>query len=393
MPAIRIPLMRSTFFDEKSTRKKLAAFVETAPRLSMGEQCATFEQAFTAFQERRFAVLVGNGSLANLGLIQALLNLGRLKRGDRVGISAVTWATNVMPLLQLGLVPVALDCSIDHLNVTSAILESQIDSLQAVFLTNALSFCGDIDRIRDLCEKKHVLLLEDNCESLGTRYQKTLLGNFGLASTFSFFVGHHLSTIEGGMICTDDEELSDMLVMVRAHGWDRSLSAKKQQTLRASNDIDDFHAQYTFYESAFNLRTTEIAGFLGCLQLPLLPATLEKRERNFKKFQTSVASKPDLYHRLAVDHIDFIPNFAMPVITKSTDILASCIQRFGKAGVEIRPVIAGDITEHPFWKKAGLSASCPQARIIHAQGFYLPNNPDLTDDEIKLLCDILEERE
>jgi CDP-6-deoxy-D-xylo-4-hexulose-3-dehydrase len=389
MDPIRIPLMRSTFFDEANVRERLADFVRTAPRLSMGEQCAAFERAFAAYQERKYAVLVGNGSLANLGLIQALLNLGRLKKGDRVGVSAVTWATNVMPLMQLGLVPVGIDCSVDHLNVTTDTLRPHIAGLQAMFLTNVLGFCGDIDVIRTLCGEHGVLLIEDNCESLGTRLKGTLLGNFGEASTFSFFVGHHLSTIEGGMICTDDEELHDMLVMVRAHGWDRNLSEAKQRSLRSRHGIDDFHARYIFYEQAYNMRPTEITGMLGMAQLPLLDGTIDKRIANFQRFQEAAASRPDWYAPLKVDHIQRISNFSMPVIARSEEIAVTARERFAAAGVEIRPVIAGDITQHPFWTKNLPAASCPVAQKIHTHGFYFPNNADLTSEEVDLLCSLL----
>ena len=388
---IKVPLMRSTFFDEARTRDKLAEFVKTAPRLSMGEQCAAFEKAFAAYQERKYAVLVGNGSLANLGLIQALLNLGRLQKGDKVGVSAVTWATNVMPLMQLGLVPVAIDCSLDHLNVTAELLRSHIKELKAMFLTNALGFCGDIDAVAALCKEHNVILIEDNCESLGTRYKGTLLGNFGLASTSSFFVGHHLSTIEGGMIATDDEELAHMLIMVRAHGWDRSLPPERQQELRKKYEVDAFHAQYTFYESAYNLRPTEITGFLGTAQLPLLEGTIQKRQQNFAKFHASALKRSDLYYPIICDHIERLSNFAMPVICRSVEVLEKAKKRFADGGIEIRPVIAGNIAAHPFWNKELSAARCPNADLIHVQGFYFPNNPDLTAQEVDLLCSLLEQ--
>lgn len=381
--------MRSTFFDEGRTREKLASFVRSAPRLSMDKECAEFERSFEMWQERKHAVLVTSGSAANLGLIQALLNLGRLKQGDKVGVSAVTWATNVMPLMQLGLVPVAFDSSLETLNVTSATLAKQIKKLKAVFLTNVLGLCADIDAIRALCEKNKVLLLEDNCESLGTRHQGTLLGNMGLASTFSFFVGHHLSTIEGGMICTDDDELAEMLVMVRAHGWDRNLPKERQKALRKGEGVDDFHAKYTFYESAYNLRATEITGFLGHLQLPMLEATILKREANFHRFRAALTKHPDRYYPISSNHIERVSSFAMPVICRSEEIMKNAVRRFTEAGVEVRPVIAGDITMHPFWKKLLPAADCPEARIIHTQGFYFPNNPDLTEEEVSLLCSIL----
>lgn len=393
MSQIRIPLMRSTFFDEVQTRERLAEFIKTAPRLSMGDECAAFEEAFAVYHERKHAVLVCNGSAANLALIQALINLGRLNKGDKVGVSAVTWATNVMPIMQLGLIPVAIDSNSDHLNVTSEEVKKHIKDLKALFITNALGFCGDIDVIRSLCAEHNVLFIEDNCESLGTRYQGTLLGNFGIASTSSFFVGHHMSTIEGGMICTDDLELYHMLLMVRSHGWDRSLPTDRQKELRSANGVDDFHARYTFYESAYNVRPTEITGFLGQLQLPLLEKTIDKREENFKHFHASVSKREDLYYPLQIKHIERVSNFAMPVITRSASILAAAVERFNEAGVEIRPIIAGNITKHPFWQKELPAAVCPIADIIHQQGFYFPNNPDLTPDDVNLLCRLLENDE
>lgn len=382
--------MRSTFFDEERTKELLADFIRKSTRLSMGERCAQFEREFAAFQERKYAVLVSNGSAANLDLIQSLINLGRLKQGDKVGVSALTWATNVMPLLQLGLVPVAVDCSVDHLNVTAEELKKHIKELKAFFITNVLGFCGDIDAIKNLCDEHGVILIEDNCESLGTRYKGKLLGNYGVASTCSFFVGHHLSTIEGGIICTDDEELYHMMVMVRAHGWDRGLPVDLQKKLRAEHGVDDFHARYTFYESAYNLRATDITGFLGSLQLPMLEATILKREANFKRFHEAVSKRSDLFYPLKADHIERVSNFSMPVVTRSTTVLQQMIEKFEKAGVEIRPVIAGNIAAHPFWKKALGPVNLPNADLVHAQGFYFPNNPELTTEEVDLLCALVQ---
>ena len=194
-----IKLIKSTFYHESETKQALVDFIMQAEALSMGPQCKKFEEDFAEKQGRKYAVYVANGSVANLALIQALLNMGRLKKGMKVGFSALTWPTNVMPLIQLGLHPIALDCEIDTLNVSPTTLAEYIDDIDALFLTNVLGFCDDIDNIRNMCATKNVLLLEDNCESLGSKVGSTLLGNFGLASTFSFFVGHHLSTIEGGM--------------------------------------------------------------------------------------------------------------------------------------------------------------------------------------------------
>lgn len=153
--------------------------------------------------------------------------------------------------------------------------------------------------------------------------------------------------------------------------------------------VDDFHAKYTFYEPAYNIRPTEIAGFLGRIQLPLLPGTLQKRQDNFRHFQAAVTRRPDLYEPLRVDHIEFVSNFSMPIIAKSDSILRAAVARFDAAGIENRPVIAGNITRHPFWKKALAPASCEGADIIHKNGFYLPNHPDLSTAEVQEICHLI----
>jgi CDP-6-deoxy-D-xylo-4-hexulose-3-dehydrase len=180
-----IKLIKSTFHNERETKVALADFILKQDILSMNGECTKFETAFATKQERKYAVYVQNGSLANFLLIQAMLNTGRLKKGDKVGFSALTWPTNVMPLIQLGLVPVALDCSIKTLNVSPKVVEQHVSELQGLFLTNLLGFCDDLPRIKKLCDEHNVALLEDNCESLGSRMDSMLLGNFGLASTFS----------------------------------------------------------------------------------------------------------------------------------------------------------------------------------------------------------------
>jgi CDP-6-deoxy-D-xylo-4-hexulose-3-dehydrase len=247
-----IKLVKSSFYNETKTKKALAKFILETDRLSMGEQCLEFERAFAVKQQRDFALFVSSGSAANLVLVQALINLGRLKIGDKVGFSALTWPTNVMPLIQLGLIPVPLDCDPKTLNVSPTILKKKAKDLQGLFITNVLGFADKIDEIKEICDKNGIIFFEDNCESLGSKVGKTLLGNFGVASTFSFFVGHHMSTIEGGMICTDDAELYQAMTMARAHGWDRNLNPPQQTELREEHDIDDFYARYTFYDLAYN---------------------------------------------------------------------------------------------------------------------------------------------
>lgn len=384
-----IQLIKSSFYDEKNTKEKLADFILNADIFSMGEQCKLFEEKFAAKQNRKYAVYVSNGSVANLLLIQSLLNAGILKKGDRVGFSALTWSTNVMPLIQLGLVPVPIDCNEKTLNISPDILRESIDNIDALFLTNVLGFSDDINEIGAICKDNNVLFLEDNCESMGSVASGKLLGNFGIASTFSFFVGHHMSTIEGGMVCTDDEQLYYQLVMSRAHGWDRNLPKEVQIQLRKEHGIDDFYARYTFYDIASNFRPTEINGFIGNIQIAFWDEIVSKRESNFKRFNACLQENDDLRH-IEVSQMDIVSNFAVPVVAKSSELAKEYRLKFEAAGVETRPIIAGNITHQPFFKKyTSIEYTLVNSDYIHENGFYFGNNPELTEEEINTLCELL----
>lgn len=384
-----IKLIKSSFYHEAETKQALAEFILSEDILSMNKECRKFEEAFALKQGRKHAVYVSNGSVANLLLIQSLLNIGRLKKGDRVGFSALTWPTNVMPLIQLGITPVAIDCELETLNVSPDKLEEYIDDLQGLFLTNVLGFSDNLPKIKQLCSDRNVLLIEDNCESLGSEVDGTLLGNFGLASTFSFFVGHHMSTIEGGMVCTDDDELRDYLVMGRAHGWDRNLSHDTQETLRSESGTDSFYAKYTFYDLASNFRPNEINGFIGNTQIPYWDEIVGKRVDNFGRFSEAMNQNDDFYH-YELSHMNVISNFSMPIICKTPELAQQYKAKFEAAQVEIRPVIAGNMTKQPFYKKyVDDVAPRPNSDLVHANGFYFGNNPEMTDEEITILCDLL----
>lgn len=384
-----VKLIKSSFYHEEETKKALAEFILKTDNFSMGEQCRKFEQVFAKKQGRKFAAYVANGSVANLLLIQTLLNTGRLKRGDNVGFSALTWPTNVMPLIQLGLNPVAIDCSPETLNITPLEVQKVIPEIQALFLTNVLGFCDDIVSLRQLCGDEGVILIEDNCESLGSQVGDELLGNFGLASTFSFFVGHHMSTIEGGMICTDDEDLYDQLIMGRAHGWDRNLAPEKQAKLRAKHNIDEFYSKYTFYDLASNFRPSEINGFIGNIQINYWDEIVQKRVDNFKRFKEAIDSNDDFCH-MDINHMNVVSNFSMPVICKSSELAVTYRQKFEESQVELRPVIAGDMTKQPFYKKyVKYDRPMPNSMLVHENGFYFGNNPEMTPDEVDLLCNLV----
>ncbi|MFZ5845033.1 MAG: DegT/DnrJ/EryC1/StrS family aminotransferase [Patescibacteria group bacterium] len=382
-----IKLIKSTFYQEEETKRKLIKFIKGAKQLSFGSECEKFENNFARWQGRRHAIMLNSGSSANFAIIQTFLNLGYLKRGDLVGFSALTWSTNVMPLIQLGLTAVPIDVELATLNVSSQKLLPILEKypLKMLFLTNLLGFCDDIDEITHLCAKRKIILVEDNCESMGTVYQGKKLGNFGLASTFSFYVGHHMSTIEGGAVCTDDEEIATMLRIVRAHGWDRNLSFAKQNEIRNKFKVNStFYSRYTFYDLGYNFRPTEINGFIGNVQLAHADEILRKRRDNFLEMAVPIYRQTDRYYPLRYDHIDFLSNFAVPAICRTQQIRDELVKKC-EGKVEIRPVVGGDMTKQPFFAKympefAPILAKS-NAGIIHEQGLYFGNNPELTKKE------------
>lgn len=386
-----IKLIKSTFYKESDTKEKLCRFIKSSKKLSIGEECRKFEKKFALYQGRKYCIFVNSGSSANLALVQALLNLGKIKKGDNVGFSSVTWSTNIMPLIQLGLNAVPVDIELDTLNVSSKKLLDVIQKypIKMLFLTNLLGFCDDIDVIKKICDEKNIILIEDNCESLGTVYKGKKLGNYGLASTFSFYVGHHMSTIEGGAVCTDSESLANMLKIVRAHGWDRNLSIMSQNKIRTQHKINSaFYSRYTFYDLGFNLRPTEINGFIGNAQMKYLDEILEKRKNNFFNTGALIYKRKDKYYPLRYGHLDFFSNFAVPVICKSQNIRDELVKKCS-GRVEIRPIVGGDMQLQPFFKKySKIKFGSSNAKIIHEQGLYFGNNPELTEREMEEIVQI-----
>jgi len=383
--------MKDAFLNEQETKKKLSEFVLNANMFSMGKQCAAFEEKFAKWQNAKHALLFNSGGSANLALLQALLSLGRLKAGAKVGFSSLTWSTNVMPIIQMGLVPVPIDVDKRTVNVMSHNLIDRLKSvkLDAFFGTNVLGYCGNLSEIKNICKERHIIFLEDNCESLGTRVDGDKTGNFGLASTFSFYVAHHMSTIEGGMLCTSDDELYNMLKITRANGWDRNLTSEDQTKIRASYQIVPFHAKYSFFYLGFNLRPTEITGFLGQEQMQYLDKNIAQRLKNHAAFEKTIKSNDELIH-VNHDHIDSISPFGLVVLCKTPELRKKYLKKFENAEIEIRPVIAGNMQNQPFYQNyVKETYEIPNTDFVNDCGFYCGNWPQMTDEDIEVVCNAL----
>jgi len=385
---MKVPLMRNAFINEADTKKKLAEFILKADFFSMGEECSKFERKFAEWQGCKYALLFNSGGSANLAMLQSLKSLGRLKEGDKVGFSSLTWSTNVMPIIQMGMIPVPVDVDRQTANVMSWNLSDRLKEtgLQAFFATNVLGYAGDLAAIRELCSERGIVFLEDNCEGLGGRVSGDRYGNFGLGSTFSFFVAHHMSTIEGGMFCSNDEELCRMMKISRANGWDRNLLPKEQEKMRAPHSINPFYAKYSFYELAFNFRPTEITGFLGRTQMQYLDGNIEKRLYNHSVFDAVISTNDELVH-ISWEHIDKISPFGLIVLCKTPELREKYLNRFRDAEIEVRPVIAGNMQNQPFYRNyVGTLYNLPGADFYNNCGFYCGNFPEMTDGDRSLIC-------
>jgi CDP-6-deoxy-D-xylo-4-hexulose-3-dehydrase len=218
---------------------------------------------------------------------------------------------------------------------------------------------------------------------MGSKYEGKYLGSFGYASFFSMYFGHHLSTIEGGFINTDDEDFYYSLLMMRSHGWDRDLPNEIQEKLRKENNVSEFDSLYTFYLPGFNLRSTDLQAFIGIRAIDKLDDYTEKRNKNFQLYKSSInVNELNITDRPT----DFISNFAYPIVNKNR---VKIIEDLIGNDIEVRPLIAGDMSKKPMWIKNYGEVTLPNCQLINEYGFYIPNHQDLTSEQINLISNIV----
>ena len=271
------PLATSTWDD-----KELQAIQSVIDRdiYSMNDSVAQFEQDFAKFINRKYCVMVSSGSAANLIATAALFYTKNpmLKRGDEVIVPAVSWSTTYFPLQQYGLKLKFVDIDLDTLNYDLEALESAItNNTKMIMAVNLLGNPNDFDVINSFIKDKDIFIFEDNCESMGAEYKGRQTGTFGVMGTFSTFFSHHMATMEGGFVTTDDEELYHVLLSLRAHGWTRNLPQKNH----VANKSDDwFEESFRFVLPGYNVRPVEMSGAIGIEQLKKLPLFLKQRREN-----------------------------------------------------------------------------------------------------------------
>ena len=375
---------------ETISRKEIDDLIEwlkTYPRLTKGELTIEYEKKWAEFLGCKHSVFVNSGSSANLLMLYCLIEMGMLERGDQVVVPAVSWATDLAPVVQLGLEPILCDCNLTDLSIDLEHFEKIINTHdpKCLLLVSVLGMVPKMDLIKDMCDKNDVILLEDACESLGSEYKGEKIGNFGLMSSFSTYYGHHMSTIEGGMVCTNNTEIYNILKSIRSHGWDRDLDEDFRQKLRNENNIHgNFESLYRFYHFGFNLRSTDLQAFLGLGQLENLSDKVIERNKNYQRYINGVDN--DYWQPQGNVEDVFISNFCFPVITPRKN---SLVKNLVEADVEVRPLICGSMTRQPVWQKLNKKADCPNAEIVDQHGVYVPNNSDMTEAEIDYIVHVI----
>ena len=354
------------------------------PRLTKGELTWELESKWAKKIGTKYSVYLNSGSSAILLTLAALQHTNRLKN-NKVIVPGLSWATDVSSPMLLGMEPILCDCNLEDLSCDLVHLEKLFieHSPSSFILVSPLGLVPNMEKIIELCEKYDVILLEDVCESMGSKYENKYLGSFGFASFFSMYFGHHLSTIEGGFINTNDENFYYSLLMMRSHGWDRDLPKKIQDKLRNENKINDFDSLYTFYLPGFNLRSTDLQAFIGLRSIDKLDEYVENRNKNFKLYKSLIDNNK---LKIMDNNSNFISNFAYPIVNKNR---VNIIEKLIKNNIEVRPLIAGDISKNPMWIKKYGKISLPNCQLINEFGFYVPNHQDLTSEEINFIVDII----
>lgn len=353
------------------------------PQLTKGPVTGQLESRWAEKLGSKYSLFVQSGSSAILLTLAALQHIpGRLKN-NRIIVPALSWATDVSTPMLLGYDTYMCDCNLTDLSCDLDHLEQlfKAHAPAVLLLVSPLGFIPDMDRILKLCEEYQVELIEDACESMWSSYNNKRLGTFGAAGLFSLYFGHHVSTIEGGLINTDDKQLYEYMTMIRSHGWDRDLPEATQQSLRSAHDLKDFESMFKFYVPGMNLRSTDLQAFLGLRAIDKIEPYSTIRNQNLTYYCESISNNM-LSITNSTEH--FNSNFAYPYLHEARDSIAAELKQ---NNIDCRPLIAGNMARNPMW--TGSTDNLPNADTINDYGMYLPNHQCMTRDDILQIADIV----
>lgn len=357
------------------------------PRLTKGDLTLEFEAKWAKYIGTKYAVFCNSGSSANHLMVYAAM-LSKKLRNKKIVVPSVGWVTTVSPAMQFGLKPimVGVDPSTFGINLDELEAVCKKDKPSIVIYVQVLGVPHHKERLLMLQKKYKFILLEDACAALGARYKDgTMVGKVGDMSSFSFYFGHQLSTIEGGMVNTDSKELYDLLIMLRSHGWLKDLDKETYDKNIKEANVDPFHKPFTFFVPGFNLRSTDLQAFIGIRQVEKAEWVSKRRNENHVRYAKNLSGYVDFQ-----EWGDNMPvSISFGALASSTEHRKDIVERLVKAGVETRIFSAGNLGKHPFWKDKYGEFNNEMSNRIHECGFFLPNDPTLTLEDVDFICKVV----
>jgi len=373
--SIRFPLATATWGQEEQDAMQR---VIASGMFTMGVNVQVFERDFAQYVGSKHCVMVNSGSSAILLMVAALFYTQntklKLQRGDEVIVPAVSWSTTYYPLYQYGLKIKFVDIDLNTLNYDLDQLEQAVtDNTRAIMAVNLLGNPNDFGRIQQIIGKRDIVLMEDNCESMGAKFQGKHTGTFGVMGGFSSFFSHHISTMEGGLIVTDDEELYQILLSLRAHGWTRNLP--KQNLVCGDKSDDPFEESFRFVLPGYNVRPLEIEGALGVEQVKRLPSLIAERRKNGKLLQAAMSNHPDLIIQQEIGDSSWF-GFSLVIRPGSKLTRKALVLTLTELGFECRPIVAGNFAKNEVVKyfDSEVHGTLTNAEHIDQNGLFVGNH-------------------
>lgn len=392
----RYPLATTTWGEEE---RNAAKAVIDSGMCTMWTTTKKLEEEFAAYAGTKYAVFSNSGSSANLLAISALLyrKQNRLLPGDEIIVPAVSWATTYYPIYQCGLKMKFVDIDPSSLNIMVSEIEKAVGpNTKAVFAVNLLGNPCAFKPIADICKKYNLILIIDNCESMGAMYGGKEAGTLGLMGTYSTFFSHMICTVEGGFTVTDDEELYHILLSLRAHGWTRNLPDKNHIHDKDGNPFNDM---FRFVLPGYNLRPNEIFAAIGLEQLKKLPRFIDERIHNHTYFIKKLQQNEKLSKTIRYQDWDAYRTqpswFGFAMVLKGTMLGKRniVVEHLLKTGVDCRPIVAGNFAKNPVikWMPHEIVGDLHNAVDIDENGFFVGNNPGDLSEQIDWLIAKLDE--
>lgn len=370
-------------------RLKMALFILKSSRLTNGPKVREFEKVWSEWLGVKHSLYVSSGSTANTLLVSSVKELYGLNDGDKVLVPACTWMTNIAPVIQAGLQPIFCDVNLKNFSFDvdeMKYVAEQHPDIKAVFITHLIGLSSNVEAVREIFP--NALILEDICESHGVRGPDgKKRGVDSVGSTFSFYFGHHMTTIEGGVVCTNNTKLYEIMRMKRSHGMAREASPKVfQQYAKENPDIDP---TFLFVTEGYNLRNHEVCAVLGLSQIKRLDKNIEIRKNNYKHWLNKVSQKEDTYY--LPEYQEGNSSFCFPIISKDPNRNQIIKDECRVNGIEYRPIISGNILMHPAFKKYQLCTAKEHsnASILHKNGMYVGNSQFVNNKKIDRLLSIM----